>query len=245
MSSFIGEENQSPNYNPKKYYPARIGETIARRYPQDTSRSPNRYVTLKITNCGEAEQCSANEEVSISRYISQLQSNHEGRAYIRLVCDSFHIHGAGGRALMLDLKADNLLVGFEDLGVLESYARQQGSNPAPSWDGDGRPVFRSCPDFGHLRKGVGLVQISDFSAVVFGSVPEPHNDDIQPQPFCAPEVLLKATWTYSADIWNLGTMEPEDPLEQTIGQISVLTLSWPSGLRSSETSVPYRLDHVF
>lgn len=35
---------------------------------------------------------------------------------------------------------------------------------------------------------------------------KPHNHDIQPQPFCAPEVLSKATWTYSADIWNLGTM---------------------------------------
>ncbi|RAH81779.1 kinase-like protein [Aspergillus japonicus CBS 114.51] len=232
MSSFIGEENQSPNYNPKKYYPARIGETIARRYrilsklggggganstvwlAQDTSRSPNRYVTLKITNCGEAEQCSANEEVSISRYISQLQSNHEGKhlgsngvptavlkPFLKMVLQGLDFLHSDA-----DLKADNLLVGFEDLGVLESYARQQGSNPAPSWDGDGRPVFRSCPDFGHLRKGVGLVQISDFSAAVFGNVPEPHNDDIQPQPFCAPEVLLKATWTYSADIWNLGTM---------------------------------------
>lgn len=34
----------------------------------------------------------------------------------------------------------------------------------------------------------------------------PHNHDIQPLPFCAPEVLLKAGWTYSADIWNLGTV---------------------------------------
>jgi hypothetical protein len=57
-----------------------------------------------------------------------------------------------------------------------------------------------------LRKGVGRVQISDFSAAVFGNVAEPHNHDIQPRPFCAPEVLLKATWTYSADIWDLGTM---------------------------------------
>ncbi|KMU72063.1 hypothetical protein CISG_00372 [Coccidioides immitis RMSCC 3703] len=93
-----------------------------------------------------------------------------------------------------------------DSGVLESYARQQESNPAPFWDDGGRPVFQSRPDFGHLRKGVGLVQISDFSAAVFGNVPKPHNHDIQPQPFRAPEVLLKATWTYSADIWNLGTM---------------------------------------
>ncbi|OJJ43956.1 hypothetical protein ASPZODRAFT_153941 [Penicilliopsis zonata CBS 506.65] len=265
MSSLIREENQNPNYDPRKCYPARVGETISRRYrilsklgwganstvwlAKDTSRSSNRYVTLKITNCGKEEQKSANEEVAMSRYISRLQSNHEGRAYIRLVRDTFRIQGTPGEHLCLVfeplreplwlwgkhlgsngvppavlkpflklllqgldflhseyLKADNLLVGFEDSGVLESYARQQERNPAPFWDGDGHPIFRSCPEFGHLRKGVGLVQISDFSAAVFGNVPEPHNHDIQPPPFCAPEVLLKATWKYSADIWHLGTI---------------------------------------
>ncbi|PLB47705.1 kinase domain protein [Aspergillus steynii IBT 23096] len=270
-SSIIREENQNPNYDPRKYYPAYIGETISRRYrilsklgwganstvwlAKDIGRSSNRYVTLKITNCGKEEQRSASEEVEMSRYMSQLQSNHEGRAYVRLVRESFCNQGAQGEHLCLvfeplreplwllgkhlgsngvppavlkpflrlllqgldflhsecqiihtDLKADNFLLGFEDSSVLESYARQQESNPAPFWDGDGHPVFQSCPDFGHLRKGVGLVQISDFSAAVFGNVPEPHNHDIQPQPFCAPEALLKATWTYSADIWNLGTM---------------------------------------
>lgn len=51
-----------------------------------------------------------------------------------------------------------------------------------------------------------MLKISDFSAAVFGNVLTPHNHDIQPQPFCAPEVLLKAGWSYSADIWNLGTV---------------------------------------
>ncbi|EFW20822.1 hypothetical protein CPSG_02665 [Coccidioides posadasii str. Silveira] len=243
-SPFIREEDQNPDYDPRKYYPARVGETISRRYriisklgwganstvwlAKDTTRwawQSNRYVTLKITNSGKEEQRSANEEVEISRYISQLRSNHEGRAYVRLVRESFGIQGALGEHLCLvfeplreplwllgkhlgsnDLKADNFLLGFEDSGVLESYARQQESKPAAFWDDGGRPVFQSRPDFGHLRKGVGLVQISDFSAAVFGNVPKPHNHDIQPQPFCAPEVLLKATWTYSADIWNLGTV---------------------------------------
>ncbi|XHG08972.1 hypothetical protein AWENTII_012056 [Aspergillus wentii] len=66
-------------------------------------------------------------------------------------------------------------------------------------------LFQSRPDFGQLRKGLGMVQISDFSAAVFGDVATPHNHDLQPRQFCVPEVLLKATWSYSADIWNLGT----------------------------------------
>ncbi|QRD82591.1 serine/threonine protein kinase [Aspergillus flavus] len=235
------EENQSPDYDPKKYYPASVGETIARRYRiisklgWGANATSSRYVTLKITNCGKEEQRSAKEEVEMSRYISQLRSNQKGRAYVRLhlylVFEPLreplwllgkHLGSNGVPPAVLkpflrlllqgldflhsechiihtDLKADKFLLGFEDSDVLENYARQQESNPAPFRDNDSHPVFQSRPDFGPLRKGMGRVQISDFSAA-------PHNHDIQPQPFCAPEVLLKATWTYSADIWNLGTM---------------------------------------
>ncbi|KAL8699653.1 MAG: hypothetical protein Q9201_005882 [Fulgogasparrea decipioides] len=69
---------------------------------------------------------------------------------------------------------------------------------------DGHPIYQSAADFGDLRKGVGLLKISDFGAAVYGNVSTPHCHDIQPQQFCAPEILLKAKWTYSADIWNLG-----------------------------------------
>ncbi|QVM08174.1 hypothetical protein D8B26_002868 [Coccidioides posadasii str. Silveira] len=31
-SPFIREEDQNPDYDPRKYYPARVGETISRRY---------------------------------------------------------------------------------------------------------------------------------------------------------------------------------------------------------------------
>ncbi|KAL2866208.1 kinase domain protein [Aspergillus lucknowensis] len=181
-SPFIREENQNPNYDPRKYYPARVGETISRRY-------------RIISKLGWGAN-------------STPRSNYEGRAYIRLVREYFGIKGALGEHLCLlhiihtDLKADNFLVGFEDSTVLESYACQQESNPAPYQDNNGHPIFQSCPDFGHLRKGVGLVQISNFSTAVFGNILEPYNYDIQPQPFCALEVHLKATWTYSADIWS-------------------------------------------
>ncbi|OOF96593.1 hypothetical protein ASPCADRAFT_206767 [Aspergillus carbonarius ITEM 5010] len=273
-STFIREEDQSPYYDPERYYPARVGEIICNRYriisklgwgtsstvwlAKDTNRwawQSNRYVTLKITNCGKEEQNSAYEEVEMSQQISRLRSNHEGRRYVRLVKEAFEIQGRLGNHLCLvfeplreplwllgkhlgsngvpsavlkpflkslllgldflhsechiihtDLKSDNFLLGFEDSKVLESYVRQQESDPAAFKDGGGRPVFLSRPDFGPLKKGVGLVQISDFSSAVSGRVSVPHNHDIQPQPFCAPEVLLKATWTYSADIWNLGTM---------------------------------------
>ncbi|OQD98946.1 hypothetical protein PENVUL_c068G07475 [Penicillium vulpinum] len=105
-----------------------------------------------------------------------------------------------------DLKADNLFIGFEGPDMLERYVRQQELDPAPHVFRDGRPIYHSRPDFGPLTKGVGLLKICDFSASVSGDVPTPHNHEIQPIPFCSPEVLLKAGWSYSADIWNLGTV---------------------------------------
>lgn len=70
----------------------------------------------------------------------------------------------------------------------------------------GHPIFESRADFGPLRKGVGFVQISDFSAAVFGDSRVPHSHDIQPLLFRAPEVLLGGSWSYSVDIRNLGAV---------------------------------------
>lgn len=103
-----------------------------------------------------------------------------------------------------DLKADNFLLGFEDRSVIDDYVRQQKERPPLYKEVDGHPIYQSRADFGGLRKGIGLLKISDFGAAVFGNVSTPHCHDIQPDQFCAPEVLLKAGWTYSADIWNLG-----------------------------------------
>jgi serine/threonine protein kinase len=89
--------------------------------------------------------------------------------------------------------------------VIEDYVQKQRIDPALSVFRNGRHVWQSRPDFGPLRRGTGLLKISDFGAAVFGNSGA-YNHDIQPQQFCAPEVLLKAGWTCSADIWNLGTM---------------------------------------
>ena len=103
-----------------------------------------------------------------------------------------------------DLKADNFLLGFEESSVIEDYVRRVKESPPLCKEVDGHPTYQSAADFGDLRKGFGLLKISGFGAAVYGNVSTPHSHDIQPQQFCAPEVLLKAKWTYSADIWNLG-----------------------------------------
>ncbi|KAJ5542825.1 kinase domain protein [Penicillium sp. DV-2018c] len=232
------EEELGQGYDPGKYYPAQIGQTIGKYLvisklgwganstawlAKDTSRwawQSTRYVTLKITNSGDDANKAAEDELEISNYISGMGSEHEGlrvlKAFLKVILTGLDFLHSECQVVHTDLKADNFLIGFEDAAVLENYANQQESHPAPHVFRNGRPVFESRPDFGPLRRGVGLLRISDFSAAVFGNVPSLHNPDIQPQPFCAPEVLLRAGWTYSADIWNLGTVLWELLAETTL-----------------------------
>ncbi|PGH12213.1 serine/threonine protein kinase [Helicocarpus griseus UAMH5409] len=252
ISSFSSrEEDQHPDYDPKTRLGFQLYSVVGKGHKPV---SPAIAFNGLLNNNGKAEK-SAYEEAEISRHISQVRSSHEGRAYVRLVEESFKIQSPLGDHICLvfeplreplwalgrhlggvcvplavlkpflklflegldflhsechvihtDLKEDNFLVGFEDSTVVESYVRQQEDDPAPFKVSNGRPIYQSQYDFGPLKKGVGIARISDSSTAVYGNVSVPHNHDIQPLPFCAPEVLLKATWTYSADIWNVGTM---------------------------------------
>ncbi len=53
-----------------------------------------------------------------------------------------------------DLKADNLLVGFEDSSVIEDYFRQQKDGIPLYKEVDGHPIYQTRADFDGLRKGV-------------------------------------------------------------------------------------------
>jgi len=108
------------------------------------------------------------------------------------------------------------MLGFEDSSVIDDYVREQEEHHPLYKEVDGHRIYQSRADFGSLRKGVRLVKISDFGAAVFGNVSTPHCHDIQPDQFCAPEVLLKAGWTYSADIWNLGMVVRTYGIETSI-----------------------------
>jgi hypothetical protein len=46
--------------------------------------------------------------------------------------------------------------------------------------------------------------LCDFGSAVSGGVE--HVEDIQPNIYRAPEVILQVPWTYSVDIWNVGCM---------------------------------------
>lgn len=110
------------------------------------------------------------------------------------------------------------MVPFEDAKVLEDYVCRQQANPAPCQERNGRPVYESRSNFGHLRGDIGYVKLTDFGLAVRGNA---HNHDIQPREYTAPEVMLKAGWSYSADIWNLGLVV--GPFTEKIPSRSMIT----------------------
>jgi serine/threonine protein kinase len=110
-----------------------------------------------------------------------------------------------------DLKPDNILLALESQAVLDKLIKAEVEEPtSPNMEGD-RLIYRSRI-LGDYEAPPGRPKIADFGLAVWGDVLEPHNHPIQADLYQAPEVILRAGWTYSVDIWNLGVMVSEGSL---------------------------------
>lgn len=106
---------------------------------------------------------------------------------------------------LTDLKPDNILLGIENQAVIEDVVDDEAEEPTPRKMEGSRAIYPSR-NFGDLQSTLGPPKIADFGLAVRGDVPQLHNHPIQADLFQAPEVILRAGWTYSVDIWNLGVM---------------------------------------
>jgi len=93
---------------------------------------------------------------------------------------------------------------FEDPSVIEEYLNAQGDHPMPRKSLSDRNIYLSHNNFGALKSYWMLPKIADFGLAQRGDGEKPLRHPIQPALYHAPEVLLGAPWSYSADIWNLG-----------------------------------------
>lgn len=104
----------------------------------------------------------------------------------------------------VDLKPDNILLKIEDPAILDRDARDEYVNPLPQKVTDKGIIYLSRNDYGQFSKPTGIIQITDFGSSVSGKIP--HSGCIQADSYRAPEVILDAGYSYSADIWSLGVM---------------------------------------
>lgn len=97
------------------------------------------------------------------------------------------------------------MVKIEDTSILNNDARDEFENPLPQKIcKDGRTIYLSRNSYGPPRRTTGVVRITDFDLAVRGDLP--NSGCIQAEVYRAPEVIIDAGYTYSADIWSLGVM---------------------------------------
>lgn len=102
----------------------------------------------------------------------------------------------------LDLKADNIMFGSEDDTIFEEFEKEEMQNPTPRKEINGRVISVSR----QLRfpKALAPPLLCDFGSAVLGDTE--HVEDVQPDVYRSPEVILKVPWSYQIDIWNVGCM---------------------------------------
>ncbi|RSM09526.1 hypothetical protein CEP52_004052 [Fusarium oligoseptatum] len=101
-----------------------------------------------------------------------------------------------------DIKADNIMFGVEEDSIFSDFEEQELVDPSPRKIVDGRAIYLSRKL--RLPKTWGAPVLCDFGSAVAGDIE--HTEDIQPDIYRAPEVILEAPWSYEVDIWNTGCM---------------------------------------
>ncbi|KAG6024346.1 hypothetical protein E4U19_003845 [Claviceps sp. Clav32 group G5] len=102
-----------------------------------------------------------------------------------------------------DIQEGNLLFSA-DKSVLSAFEQEELDNPSPRKELDGKVVYQSR----ELGQGdnISRLVLSDFGSSMRLDDGIEHMEDIQPDVYRAPEVILQIPWTYSVDIWNAGCL---------------------------------------
>lgn len=101
-----------------------------------------------------------------------------------------------------DIKADNIMFGIADDSVFSDFEEREFQTPCPRKELDGTVIYVSREL--RMPKEWGAPVLCDFGSAVSGGIE--HSEDVQPNIYRAPEVILGAPWTYSVDICNVGCM---------------------------------------
>jgi serine/threonine protein kinase len=107
--------------------------------------------------------------------------------------------------ILLDIKADNIMFGIADDSVFSDFEERELETPSPRKELNRRTIYVSREL--RMPRKWGAPVLCDFGSAMPGGIE--HFEDVQPNIYRAPEVILEAPWTYSVDIWNVGCMVRE------------------------------------
>ncbi|GFN18401.1 kinase domain-containing protein [Aspergillus tubingensis] len=128
------------------------------------------------------------------------------KAYMKFLLIGLDYLHSECKIIHTDIKAANILTTIEDPSVLHSFAQSQPSKPMSQKTIGDYTIYLCHNNFGRPKSLDFLPILSDFGSAQFQLDNVTNTWPIQPDCYRAPEVLLGAGWSYSADIWNLGVM---------------------------------------
>lgn len=96
---------------------------------------------------------------------------------------------------------------IQDTTVLARFEQDELTTPCARKELDDRLIYESRDLT--KPKQMGAPILCDFGSAMLGN--EERTEDVQPNVYRAPEVILEAPWTYSIDIWNVGCMVNQQP----------------------------------
>ncbi|KAK8102958.1 Serine/threonine protein kinase [Apiospora sp. TS-2023a] len=121
--------------------------------------------------------------------------------FLHSECQIIHTDGADCHGT--DIKADNIMFGINDDSVFTKFEEQELHDPSPlKLVDDGRVIYSSREL--QMPKDWGAPVLCDFGSAVIDDIE--HLEDVQPDIYRAPEVILEASWSNKIDIWNTGCM---------------------------------------
>ena len=106
--------------------------------------------------------------------------------------------------MLSNISAWNILLGIRDKSIIEAFIKAEQKWPSPRKEVQGYTVYATREFDSPSGRSIGPPLLSDFGSAVSGDIE--HDEDVQPNVYRAPEVCLKASWSYSIDIWNVGCM---------------------------------------
>ncbi|RKK83764.1 hypothetical protein BFJ69_g2501 [Fusarium oxysporum] len=136
-------------------------------------------------------------ELEMYNRISASSTKHPGRSAVRELLDSFDVTGPDGshRCLVHPPLWESIWTFLNRNPV--------GRLPPVVLAVTLRRLFLAL-DYLHTECKFIHTVLCDFGSAVPGDVE--HCEDIQPDIYRAPEVILQAPWSYKVDIWNAGCM---------------------------------------